>query len=261
MFTVQSMWAMSLFFRWVLMASQKPLNPDACLAQIYPAKNFSFSSQRRGSKYNGPRRGPIIRRIFGQWMCADVYPLETAYVPFALLVSCAQILLLVARCTISTPAPIQQRSRQSLSRPIRSSMTPIRCSSSTRFLRTPVVCSGGFLSRGLSKVCGSSPKTSFAYLSCSQSVSCYPDTMSTSKCWCCAHRFHCSTSVYSAGAHYKVGFRSMTVVHSLELFAVLSQYGGFNYFIQGFSASGYNRTRYVRSVRKIDGVKFSQASV
>lgn len=62
---------------------QKPLNPDARLAQIYPTKDFTSSLCRQVSRSSGTQQGPIARRIFGQWMRADVYPLGSAYVPFA----------------------------------------------------------------------------------------------------------------------------------------------------------------------------------
>ncbi len=142
-------------------SQKKPLNPDARLAQIYPAKDFTSSLCRQDSWSSGTRQSPLACHIFGQWMRADVYPLGSAYVPFAhFSFSSANLNFvchvfnssLVAKCTTSTPTPtIQQRSQQSLSRR-RSSTIPIQCSSSIRVLRTLVVCLDGFLSKGLSTV-------------------------------------------------------------------------------------------------------------
>lgn len=72
---------------YALLSPQTPLNPDARLAQIYPTKDFTSSLCRRVSWSSGTQQSPIARRIFGQWMRADVYLLGSAYVPFrALLV-------------------------------------------------------------------------------------------------------------------------------------------------------------------------------
>jgi len=166
----------SFFFRSVwsrsLSPPKKPLNPDARLPQIYPSKDFTSSLRRQHSWSSGTQQGPITRLIFGQWMRADIYPLGSAYVPcthfsFSYAHQIVYIwylsIYLVATCITSTstptsaPAPdptIQQRGQQGSSRrrPIRSSMIPIQCSSSIRFLPTPVVCLDGFLSKELSTV-------------------------------------------------------------------------------------------------------------
>lgn len=132
----------------------------------------------------------------------------------------------MAQCTTFTPTPtVLQGYQQSLSRrPIHSSTILIQCSSSIKSLRTLVVCSDGFLSRGPSRVRASPSQDDFHVFILAHSWRHVTPTLcSQVSVYLNAHKFHgCSTSVYSAGAHYKVGSLPENHRYSLTERALLS---------------------------------------
>ena len=82
MFPVPSMLDYALDLQVDAYGRQIPLDRDVSKSQVYPVQDFNTSPRQNNSRFTGTQRASVVRRIFGQWMQADVYPLVGAYVPF-----------------------------------------------------------------------------------------------------------------------------------------------------------------------------------